>query len=741
MIKSLTNFISNKLDETGAQYKAYGIFGSFNFPLYYIVWLYLSPETYESLTLRIICTLLCFSLIFHEKWPNNLKKYLPIYWYLTLTFTLPFFFTFMLIMNHGSEMWMTNTIVIVFFMLLLVDWVTAVILLSIGSLFGILVAAIFTSEFFPPSFNFLGFFITYFVAIVIGMIFAHNKQIIERVRRRSIKAEANSKAKSEFIANMSHDLRTPITGILGMVQDMLNTADSAKESLGQNDSKSLKNMIETVQRDGYYLIGATDELLQLCNEILEVVQLESGKFEGRIESFDLRCLIKHNVELLQPVARHKKLQLSYSIDASVPQYFSGYRIYLDRVLLNLISNALKFTEEGSVKIIIKLLRQIDIPVAVGKEVNLQIVVEDTGVGIPEDKYEKIFEHFSRLTPSYEGLYKGAGLGLYTVKRYIEAMSGIINVSSELNKGACFTVVVPFKVSDHTDERKQSVRPQKMKKLTVKKPTESGHKTNNMENKAATILVVEDHMLAAIAVTAALKPFNCRVETAENGTKAVEMAQKGNYDLILMDIGLPDFSGVEATKKIRALLDTKKSQVPIVALTGHAGNPEMRQEALGAGMQEVLSKPAQPLALESVLQDYVFKIKTESRLARQKNSLIEQEGELATIIDWEACVHMCIGDTELARKMLSMLADDLKNTEAILTTAYENNDTKTLREELHRVRGGVCYLKVPQLQHTLKEFHDAVRAGPQGKTVLEESYTALKEAINNFRNTWRSSKFS
>ncbi len=264
------------------------------------------------------------------------------------------------------------------------------------------------------------------------------------------------------------------------------------------------------------------------------------------------------------------------------------------------------------------------------------------------------------------------------------------------------------------------------------------------NFSASILIVEDNKPAAMAVQIALDSFHCHTDIAHNGDQAVKMAESSDYDLILMDIGLPDFSGVEATRRIRRLSEPKKSKVPIVALTGHANNPEMRQEALDAGMQEVLSKPAKPLTLESVLKNYVFKIKKESKRQNQ----ISQETvrpintlESSEVIDWNACVRMNTGNPNFATKMLSMLAEDLKDTKATLAKAYANRDTKALRAELHRARGGVCYLKLPQLEQALKEFHKAVKADPQNQEELETTYAALQHAMDTFWKTWESSDFN
>ncbi|AAO90323.2 PAS domain-containing hybrid sensor histidine kinase/response regulator [Coxiella burnetii] len=547
------------------------------------------------------------------------------------------------------------------------------------------------------------------------------------------KAEAANKAKSEFIANMSHDIRTPIAGMLGMLQDLLNVAEETKTS----SNASILNVIETVQRDSELLMGATDELLQLCNEILEVIRLESGKESEQSEAFDLRELIKRTIELLQPVAHQKKLTLACEVDEGIPQYLDGIRMYLSRTLLNLISNALKFTENGFVKVKVRLSDKTNSHYRVGDKATIQIAVEDTGMGIPRDKFDTIFEHFSRLTPSYEGLYKGAGLGLYTVKRYVDAMGGEITVDSEVGKGTCFTVIIPFTVADHAERTNEPLRlPKTPKRIDLKanvfaegaKPSET----------ALSVLVVEDNALAATAVAVVLKPFNCAVDFAESGAQAIEKARKGIYDLILMDVGLPDISGIEATQRIRAMEDKAKAQVPIIALTGHADNGEKRQECLEAGMQEVLSKPLQRLAIESTLEQFIFRAKAEKEA--KSGPPVTSMPESTEVIDWNACVRMCNGSPEFTRQLLTILDEDLKSTRAKLEKAYQERNNEILRAELHRLRGGVSYLKLPQLDNALKMFHEVVKIEPPNPALLEESYSKAKKAIEAFLKMWEKQSF-
>lgn len=647
----------------------------------------------------------------------------------------------MTIMNHGAVVWLLNLILALLLIFILLDFIGLCFAVFMGAGIAFLCFAYFspvTLSFEPGSITLVGTLGTFIAALVVGGVFARNREkiIAEKMRKRS---EAANKAKTDFIANMSHDIRTPITGIVGLVQELLNKAESIKHYVKNNDeadalydksNKMLLDIVSLVQKDGKLLLSATDELLQLCNEILETMILESGKINEKTESFNVRELIQKNIELFSPVALNKKIELSSKIDDDVPIYISGFRKLMYRCILNLISNALKFTEAGYVRI------QVSSKRAVKNTVTLIITVEDSGSGIPKDKFDVIFEHFSRLTPSFEGVYKGSGLGLYMVKCYVEAMQGSIDVVSEVGEGAHFTVTLPFTISCHADANQQSKCSKVQAISSINNVATKIQEGTCIQSMVASILIVEDHMLAAIALTAVLKPFGCHIKFAETGSKAVEMAQEESYDLILMDIGLPDFSGIEATKKIRAFDDYNRSLVPIVALTGHANNPEMRQEAINAGMQEVLSKPAQPAVLESILQRYVFGLEIKKQSSYVGTNQASGDSEVLDVIDWGACVRMHNGDLQFARRMLATMVVDMDRVKVVLVEAYTNYDREALRAELHRSRGGVCYLKLPELEQALKYFHAAVNEAPQGSEKLERAYVKLLQAIENLKALWK-----
>ncbi len=330
-------------------------------------------------------------------------------------------------MNHESSMWITNTIFMFFFMLLLIDWLIVIIFLVTGSLLAIIAASFLTKTFFPASFNYLGFLFDYSVTIVIGIIFTNNQQTIGKIKHQSIKLQAYNQSKTEFIANMSHDIRTPMTGILGSLETIHYTAKNMFSKLTDStlttythilDNRFIKqlNTIIKLSDIGY---KSSYVLMDLLNDILESIQIESDK-NASSEIFDLNLTMQRSINLLKPIAFEKKLSLSLEIEHQIPRYLYGLPKQLDRSMLNIINNALKFTDQGSVSVYIDLTSDTrKTSYSVGDKVSLCIRIKDTGIGIPKDKFDTIFEQFYRLNASYKNQYKGSGLGLYAVKHYVQ----------------------------------------------------------------------------------------------------------------------------------------------------------------------------------------------------------------------------------------------------------------------------------------------------------------------------------
>ncbi|MDF1761556.1 MAG: histidine kinase dimerization/phospho-acceptor domain-containing protein [Coxiellaceae bacterium] len=323
-----------RAEGTEKQIFLFGIVLFFNYPIFYLIWKYAAIQSYESLTLRIFASFICIPLICVRQWPKKLSKFIPIYWYCAVTFCLPFFFTYMTIMNHGAVVWLLNLILALLLIFILLDFTGLCLTVVLGAGFAFLAFSYISPKglaFDPGSINLAGTLGTFFAALVVGGVFARNREVMvaEKIRKQS---EAANNVKTEFIANMSHDIRTPITGIIGLVQDLLNKADSTNDylvgdtkssSAHSNSNEILLDIVNLIQTDGRLLLSATDELLQLCNEILETINLESGVINEEAVSFSIRDLIQQNIELFSPVATNKKLELTSKIDGDVPIYLSG----------------------------------------------------------------------------------------------------------------------------------------------------------------------------------------------------------------------------------------------------------------------------------------------------------------------------------------------------------------------------------------------------------------------------------
>lgn len=578
--------------------------------------------------------------------------------------------------------------------------------------------------------------------LAISVDITEKKKTEVELREAKEKAEVASQAKSDFIANMSHDLRTPITGILGVAQGLLNIAQKNDVTLKQNpplnseESLNLhQQLIYHIKEDSITVINAINPLLNLFNEILETMRLGKGIGSQTPESFDAYELIEHNVSLLQPTARHKNVALITEIDKKVPKYIYGLRTYIDRTLINLISNALKFTDKGHVKVSMHVLEDTPTTYKKGNKVTLQISVEDTGIGIPEDKHDAIFEHFSRLNASHEGIYKGSGLGLYTVKVYINEMKGKIKVKSEVGKGTSFIITLPFTVSDKIDRPRDTSFSIPVDSLISDKkahaPSSLSFSKNDNSTTSCKVLIVEDSSAAARALLIAVEPFNCHVDIAENGTKAIEKAKNNSYDLILMDVGLPDMTGIEATKVIRSFPNTKKAQVPIIAITGHADTPEIRQECLDAGMQDVLSKPAKPLLLQAVFQDFVFGGIDQERISGSNRLTVSSQNiEDLPLFDFEACERMH-GNSYEVRELLKVFRKDIKDSSDIFKKAMKEKDLDLLTYELPKILGGVVYICALRLENALRNFQKTINKQPLDWVECERLHGVAQDVINAF----------
>ena len=398
--------------------------------------------------------------------------------------------------------------------------------------------------------------------------------------------ESANNAKSEFIANLSHDLRTPLAGITGTLEVLLSSLNESRSFFASHPapdtiSDYAQGSIDRVSDSVRTAKDSAEELVIFFNNILEAMRLESSHCERQeVVVFSIKELVEKNVRLLKPMATHKKLDFTFEFDSILPEYVSGVPDYMERALLNVVTNAIKFTASGFVKIEVLANHGLTGTPAAGESIDFVFKISDSGIGIPRDKLESIFGLFSRLDPSYNGHYKGTGLGLFSARKYLHLLRGKITAESTVNEGSCFTMTIPFVASDaQTAQALREALPPSM------------------------VLLVEDSKPVVLAVKSMLEGMNCTVHTVDSGEEAVKHADEHDYDVVFMDIGLPDISGIEATKNIRALDDQEKANVPVIALTGHM-DAKKRRACIGAGMQDILRKPASNEALKTMLRRYL-----------------------------------------------------------------------------------------------------------------------------------------
>ena len=474
------------------------------------------------------------------------------------------------------------------------------------------------------------------------------QNLIQTLDTSERKLKEASKIQEQFVANISHEIRTPMNAILGF------TGLLQKTNLDKNQHEYVRS-----------IRSSSDNLLTIINDILDLSRIESGMMHIEKLPFNLPELVDSLVTMLNVKAKSRNLYLHTEVADSIPEILKGDAVRLTQILINLLSNALKFTHEGGVSIKVEVAEKKD------EIVFIQFIISDTGIGIDPAKQKTIFERFHQAQPETTRRYGGTGLGLSIVKQLVEIQNGTISVVSEPGKGSVFTVLLPYQIASKAE--------------TASSLPASVLLTEPLLREIK-ILVAEDNQMNQKLIQHLLEQWQIDFDIVNNGVEAVEtVRQRANdYNMVLMDIQMPEMDGYTATEKIRYDLHLN---IPIIAMTAHALAGE-KEKCLGAGMDDYISKPINEEQLYKLINKYA-----------QSSNLVSN----GSVIDLGYLRSLSKGDSAFEKNMIKSFSIQMPKELNELKTAIDQKNYKKIASIAHNMKSTVSYMGLKQLTPLLQQI--------------------------------------
>ncbi|GEM_PF-2046564 len=522
------------------------------------------------------------------------------------------------------------------------------------------------------------------------------KMAEQQVNQALKEAEEATKSKSVFLANVSHEIRTPLNGILGLNHLM------AKTDLNEKQEDYTKKIDKSAQN-----------LLVIINDILDFSKVEAGKMYLELAEFDLNDILENIKDLIEVRAIEKGIVLNIRIDNKIPTYLVGDALRLEQILLNLMSNAVKFTSKGEVNLLLSLKKKTK------EQVTIEFEVNDTGIGMTEEQLNRLFEPFMQADQSTTRVYGGTGLGLSITYKLIEMMQGKIEVSSKINEGSCFAVALTFEYTIKSNEQ------------VVKQVTDDV--SYELENiRGARILLVDDHEINQQVAKEILELEGFYVEIADNGEVALDKLNAGaEYDLILMDLQMPIMDGYQATKIIKQNLRLK--DIPIIGLSADAVY-DTKKKALDSGMNDFITKPINTSMLFKVISKWITpKIREPYKRTEHQTYVFAHESisNYLRSINVEKEIKRLGGNMDLFLSLLLKFAKNRSDAVFRINELIANGRIEDALRETHSIKGIASNIGMNDLVASVEALEKVLKLTEFSRSEVSRRITGFDRILNKY----------